>query len=41
MRVREAWVHATDFAGPLTFAGIPVDVASALAGDIALAVAPS
>ena len=35
MRVREAWVHATDFAGALTFAGIPADVASALAGDIA------
>jgi maleylpyruvate isomerase len=35
MRVREAWVHATDFAGALTFADIPVDVASALAGDIA------
>jgi maleylpyruvate isomerase len=35
MRVREAWVHAADFAGPLTFAGIPADVASALAADIA------
>ena len=35
MRVREAWIHAADFAGPLTFAGIPEDVASALTGDIA------
>ena len=35
MRVREAWIHAADFVGPLTFAGIPEDVASALTRDIA------
>jgi maleylpyruvate isomerase len=35
MRVREAWVHAADFGGPMTFADIPPAVAGALVGDIA------
>jgi maleylpyruvate isomerase len=35
MRAREAWVHAADFGGPMTFADIPPAVAGALIGDIA------
>jgi maleylpyruvate isomerase len=34
MRAREAWVHAADFGGPMTFADIPPAVAGALIGDI-------
>lgn len=34
MRTRETWVHVVDLAGPVTFADIPAEIASALVHDI-------